>query len=495
MNRRSFLIFLLVVVLVLMTSCGTPSGSLTNLGDALGSSSGSEPATTSSGEQPASQPVVRVPLEPIEVAEGAEQFEVQITNTYIGQEWDSPFHIVGMVTNIGSQVLCGVQITFQIVDADNKSLIIDYTGASVPNVWHYLPTDILMPGDSAPFDFSFSLEEDPANYEVLVTGFSKYCMDYAQADVEIQNTYLVDGGDGTLYFTGEIANLENTWVWITAGLNGAAVDSGGTVLSAGGDSVYSSYYRHYLAPAGDSDGRDITPFFVQLPNPGTTDVTGSVYFNAQQYSAPANIFDIEVTNIYTNDYLLGSTHSVGWQINNGTVDCVSSVYGVGYDLEGKVISIGVDLNFYIFIPMGSRLPFDIGYTEIPNNTSQVDHYIILSEGCYPGVGPESALIFVPLQTNSEQIQKEGAEWTVTGDVVNSSDKNLRNIGMRVGVLDAQGNLVAMGEDSIFPTGERITPDEVVQYEVKIHLDPNVETSGYSTEAFVQGWYGKADEQP
>jgi hypothetical protein len=94
--------------------------------------------------------------------------------------------------------------------------------------------------------------------------------------------------------------------------------------------------------------------------------------------------------------------------------------------------------------------------------------------------------FVDLAATGETVQKDGATWTLSGSVINSSDKTLSSITVVVMIMDAQNKLVAMDYTTIYPTGDAIAASETNTYSVSVYLDPAADSTGFTTTTVVLG---------
>ena len=438
----------------------------------------------SSGEQEG-----LVALTPVPTAEGAEQLEIQITNAYLDQDYTPKYHIAGTLTNNSSAIYGGLRLTVQATDASGKSVMVDYNGNSMESDDFMLFDSFIWAGESQPFDIDFYTSEVPTDYAVVVTDLYETSLSYQKANVLAQNLLIQDLGDGYLYLSGELVNQESTWVRVNT-LVGTLLDENGTLLAAA--SMYA--YRTSLAPNGDALGRDITPFFVQILTPGAEVTSGGVYFYPYIEDAPSVWLDTEVTNTYY-DYL-GYYHVVGWLSNNSTEPWISdSVLSGFYNQDGMVVNVGWDYEFNDYLEPGDRVPFDayVIHGVGPSlDSASISRMTVLCDGFRSGY--LDALVYVTLSNSDEVISKDGSSWTVTGTVTNTSGLNLRAGDITTMIFDAQGNLVAVDRDGIRHEGDRFYPNDTVNYEIRIDLDPTADTSGYTTQTTVQAWYGINDEQ-
>jgi archaellin len=93
---------------------------------------------------------------------------------------------------------------------------------------------------------------------------------------------------------------------------------------------------------------------------------------------------------------------------------------------------------------------------------------------------------VALSASNAQVQKDGASWTFTGNVVNDSGKELSGETVVIAVLDAQNKLVATNYTFVWPEGDTFPNGATSNYEVTVYLDPNADTTGYTYQVLVQG---------
>jgi len=430
---------------------------------------------------------------PFPTAVGGEQLELQITNTYIDQDYTPKFHIVGTITNHGNTVVGGVKVIVQVTDSSGKSVVTDYGDAIIEYDEMYLTYSTIQAGETAPFDLEIYYSGTPANFSAVISDFNQYSTNYAQANVQVRNIMIQDTDnvyDAYVYLTGELVNQENSWVEVGT-LMGTLFDDQGTLIAAG--SMYA--YRSALAPAGDERGRDVTPFMLMVLDPGTPIASADVHFYPHTEDAPSVWLDAEATNTYYDS--LGYYHVVGWLSNNGAEPWISdSIVSGFYDQAGNVVNVGWDFEFNYYLEPGSRVPFDayVLHQDIGVNleSSSISRMTVETDGYRSGY--LDALVYVPLTTANESLSKDGSRWTVTGTVTNDSGLNLRTGTVTTMVLDAQGNLVATDWDGINNEGDRFYPNDTVAFEVNIDLDPIANTSGYTTQTMVQAWYGVNDEQ-
>lgn len=429
-------------------------------------------------------------LTPVPTAEGAEVFDVQITNTYTDQQFTPQFHVVGTITNNGNVVYSNIQVTLQITDSTGKSVLTDYSGSPLQSDEIYLDLSYVWPQETVPFDLPCYTSAPPGDISVVITYFydSSY-MDTGRANVRVENQSFRNGRDGFIYMTGELVNLESSWVDASR-IVGVTLGADGTILSG----ILTVYHRRALAPAGDPQGRDRTPFIVYIPDPGVEVADVRAYFDPTIEEGPTNWFDVEVTNTYYDS--LGYYHVVGWLTNNGSEPWLTDDVIAGlYSQDGKILDVGWGYMLGDYLAPGERIPFDAWVPNSANliqGTTVIDHMTIETDGFRSAY--LDILVYVPLTANDVQIVKEPLHWTVSGTVTNTSGRQLRNGEVLIAVYDETGKLVARGDDGVIPPGERWFPGETLEFSSWIFVDPEPDTTGYTVGIFAQGWYAISDEQ-
>ncbi len=429
---------------------------------------GKSTVTTST---PTSQPpVINTPVAP------ANDLVISSTNAFVDSY--GTYRVVGEVVNYSSTILTSIELTLEIKDASGNSLITDDNGNITPNTTISPMLYTLSPGEASPFEYSYDTTKGtPASYTVTISG--KQTGDANRATLKSENVQLVDDGSGWYYLTGELVNTGSQWAHINS-LAGAVLDDSNNVLSAD----WTGTYTTELAPTGDASGRDRTPFEINFPNP-TNATQWSLYWDAD---VADNVTDYPLVVKVTNSYFdqNGSAHLVGWVTNNFDQPLDSLVIGGIYSADGTVLDASYS---FLSIPMkpGEAVPFSISSfgsvdyskeqaTLVSSYTAQVDTYFTST--------PSSE--FVDLSATGETIQKDGATWTLSGNVTNTSDKSLSSATVVVMVMDAQSNLIAMEYTTVYPTGDAIAAGEMNTYTVSVYLDPAVDAIGFSTTTMVVG---------
>ena len=384
-----------------------------------------------------------------------------------------------MVINNGSSALTSIDLRAEIKDGAGNSLIKD-NGTIVPDATFPTMLYTLGPGEASPFEYSYDMTNGtPASYLVTVSGQEPGMI--KRATLTAENVQLVDDGSGWYYLTGELVNTGSQWAHINS-LAGAILDSSNKVLSTD----WTATYTTELAPAGGTTGADRTPFEINFPNPGGTGTPPwSLYWDADIVdTASTNPISITITNGYIDQY--GAHHVVGWALNSSDQPLNSLVVAGAFDQNNTTLDASYS---YLPIPIkaGGSEPFSVtGFGNVnfnPNQSALVRTYSVQAD---PWSNTPPAYGSVELTTSEEVIQKDGGTWTFDGNVVNSSGQSLSNATVIVSVMDAQNNLVATEFTTVFSNGAAIAPGETNSYSVTINLDPNVDTSGYTTTTAVFG---------
>jgi hypothetical protein len=427
-------------------------------------------ATPTSKSPAGNTPVVDTPIIP------ADSLAILSTNSFVDSF--GTYHVVGGLINNSSNVLTHIELSIEIKDASGTSLITDDNGNVVPNAVITPMLYTLAPGESSPFEYSYETSKGtPGSYNVAITG--QQTGDANRAILKSENVQLMDDGSGWYYLTGELVNTSSQWAHIRS-LAGGVLDDSKKLLSAD----WTSTYTTELAPAGDASGRDRTPFEVNFPNPGGA-TKWQVFPDADVVN---NVTDypigLSVTNSYFDQY--GSFHVVGW-ITNNYDKALDSMVVAGVFAQDKTV---LDSSYaFVPIPMkpGVATPFSVSsFSSINYNHDQAALVSSYSAQADPWSTTPTSFEFVDLSPSGESGQKDGATWTIDGNVINTSGKNLSGVTVVVMIKDAQNQLVAMEYTSILPEGDAITEGETSSYSVPVYLDPVIDSSGFTASTVIIG---------
>jgi hypothetical protein len=411
----------------------------------------------------------QLPVENTPVA-APEELYIASTSSFIDRT--GTYRVVGMVINNSHEVLSSIQMTLALKDAPGNSLLKDENGNVSQTTTFYPMLYTLAPGDASPFVYSYDTTfGTPASFNVSITGQTSGEANRASLDEE--NIQIVDDGAGGFYLTGRLVNKGSQWVHIK-GLAGGVLDDSNTLLTAN----WTSTYTTELAPAGDTLGRDKTPFEISFPEPEG----GTQWRLFVDADAIDNVTDYALALTLTNGYFdqNRSYHVVGWITNNSSQSLDSLVIAGLYSEDGTVLDAS-----YAFVPIpikpGASAPFSVSSFEsinfnlnqasqVSTNTAQFDTWFTIP----------TPYEFVDLTPSRENVQKDVTSWTITGYVTNSSGRSLSGETVVCMVMDGQNKLIEMQYTSILPTGDAINPGDEYPYSVTILLDPAIDTIGFAT---------------
>ena len=407
---------------------------------------------------------------------------LDVTSTGAFTDQFDVYHVVGAIQNNTTSAQTGIELSVEIKDAAGNSLIVQ-GGNTLPNAVFSPILTTLAPGETSPFDYAYDLSNGtPATYSVSTTAYQSGAVNRAMLNAE--NIQLVDDNKGTLYLTGNLVNTGNRWVSIHS-LAGAVVGGSENPLAAGSSFVHLGM----LAPAGDSEQRDRTPFVISIPSPGPGQVDWRIYWDADLADAPPDYaIGVNFTNTYYDQE--GSYHIVGYVTNN-TSEALAPLLVAGLSAEdGTVLDAAYSFHA-ITVEPGEGVPFDLSYfgsvNSNPTESARVRNFTVQVD---PARTKPPTAQPVDLTAIGEQTEKNGAVWTFTGDVTNTTNNNLSGVTVIVAIKDAQDNLVATNSTYVLPVGENITPGATVSYKVSVALDPTIDSSNFNTATIVRGDVGK-----
>jgi uncharacterized protein affecting Mg2+/Co2+ transport len=98
----------------------------------------------------------------------------------------------------------------------------------------------------------------------------------------------------------------------------------------------------------------------------------------------------------------------------------------------------------------------------------------------------SETVTVDLVSSDDSVLIDGSVWAYSGNVINTSDKELSYITVIVKVNDSQGNLVAMDYTTISNPEGTIKPGDTYQFSVTLYLDPTVDATGFTATSLAIG---------
>ncbi len=283
--------------------------------------------------------------------------DLVITSTTSLVDSFGTYRVVGQVVNNSTSVLTSIELAIQIKDASGNSLLKDDNGNMSSNAIFYPMLFTLAPGEASPFEYSYDTTNGtPASFDVTISG--QVSGNANRASLKWENVQLVDDGTGSYYLTGKLVNTGSQWAHIK-GLAAGVLDDSNNLLSA--NLAYT--YATELAPAGDTNGYDRTPFEITFPMSGSLK-NWKLYWDADVIDTVAGYpLEVKITNTYFDQD--GSARIVGWITNNFTQTLnVSTVVAGLYAADGTVLDAG---NSIIPVPVkpGAAVPFSISSSLVP----------------------------------------------------------------------------------------------------------------------------------
>jgi hypothetical protein len=390
------------------------------------------------------------------------------------------YNVVGQVLNNTDAPITNINLSVSVTDASGKSLLTDSSDQPVETETFSPSLYTLAPGEISPFNYYVNLNDKEASaFDVTVA--SQDTTEVERPKVQVENDALFTDTDGDLHYSGELVNLSDKPVKVSS-LAGAVLDQAGTVLVTASTSSVSEY----LMPAGDSTGMDRTPFTVYMSGPVSNVAQPRAYVDAEVID-PEDNHDITVTvsNTYTDGS--GGFHLVGTLTNNGTDILTANLVAGLYGADKKVLdaeSTGAPL----YLTPGVAIPFDLdSFSSLnfdPDRIKQVDTYTVQIDPYWTFAASSE---IVTLKTSGDK-QTDGSDghWTITGNVANASGKALSSETVLVAASDAQGKVIGVGADTVFPDGDSIAAGHTDPYSADIYFAPDVDVSQLTFTTIVQG---------
>jgi hypothetical protein len=419
------------------------------------------------------------PTQPTGIAAG----ELQVVSTSKYTDSYDYVHIVGEIMNQTERPLQNIELTLVAQDASGATVLQDSDDNPLDSDTLSPFLYSLAPGESSPFDYYFSLDNgEPDTYEVTVTGFETG--DVNRADLDAENMQMVADDSGNLFISGEVVNKSDAPAEINS-IAGAALDDANAVVAANGYGPYA----HLLAPAGDENGNDRTPFRIRLDSPGDVATQWAVYFDADLFEddLPALSVQIDTLNFYTDTF--GGFHLVGTVTNNGEEALTIGLVAGLYDADG----VALDADTWtspVYVGPGATIPYDFPYfSNVNSNSDQsgaIDKYTVQTD-LHPFWTYTSSSEYVELETSNDDLQDQGDGYLAfKADVTNTSGQALSGASVVIGILDADGNLIATTSTYIYPDGDEFSPDATLSVETTLYVDPDLDASGLTPSTWVQG---------
>ena len=402
-----------------------------------------------------------------------------LSSTAFTDDWGW-YHVVGEIQNNTGIPYTSIEIAVEVRDADGNTLLKDSSGSPKERVNFTPLLETIAPKTTAPFEYSFDPEGAvPATYTITIWTFMTGMTDYPA--IAYENIGWVNDSSGSFYLSGDLVNPGSEWVQVN-GLAGAGLDPNSQVVTAG----WSATHASVLAPAGDANGLDRTPFIIQFAVPRTAEVTQwALFWDVTTSEAPVDYgLQVEITNNYFDE--VDNFHIIGRVTNGSTEKVRAQLIGGVYGADGVALDATWSVVPLIIDP-GATVPFDLSSFNNVNWNLKLSSQI---QGFTVRVDPSFTYVptweVVPLNSNNDVVTIEGGSWTINGNVLNTSGKELSGETVVVSIYDPQGKLVTTTSTRISPEGEAITDGQNSNYEVVLYFAPNVDVSGYTYRTIVQG---------
>jgi hypothetical protein len=385
---------------------------------------------------------------------------------------------VGEIKNISDQPLSSITMVIKAHDKIGNSLLTDDNGKTAAFNEIQPLLNILAPGEVSPYLFYFNNSVSvPFKSEVFVT--SAKVLEITPVKLTVEKLLVVNSGEGTINISGEIVNQSDQWVQIN-GLAAAVIDNKNQILSSDQTGIYAST----LAPSGDFNLSNRTPFIASIPDPGISFSDSKIYIDAIVIEEPRlEVNVINLTNHYFDQY--GSFHLVGSLKNNS--DRIMNVKLVAGLFVGDSVVLDADFtNLPYLAKPGDVIPFDISNFRNVNYKNdlakKIKTYDVQSDSTT--VQPLDIEV-LELTAANILVNKESPGWNFQGSVTNTSNKNLMGEIIFAAIYDESGNISATGYTYIFSKEDLIIPGETNSFDFYIETDPKVNSSAYTYKIFVQ----------
>lgn len=410
--------------------------------------------------------------------------ELAVTSLYGYVDEYDYYHVVGLLYNDTEDPLTSIELTLELVDEDGESVLTDLDDNAVDSVTFSPFLYTLSQGQSSPFDYYLSTDgQDTDGWEATVTVTESDDADVDRAEMDVINDQVSVDEFGTLYLSGELVNLSDEPVQVN-GLAGALADADGVLLAA--DASYS--FARYLAPAGDENGNDRTPFTISLDGPADDAETSYYYWDTDKTELLDTGADvtIDLADAFIDEF--DDLHVIATIGNEGgevlTVQLVAGLYAE----DGTVLDAAT-VSAPLYLGPGESIPISFDYfSSVNSNTDELDRVDSYTVQIDPYWTYETSFEVVALETSNESSETSGeGQVTFTGDVVNTTEENLSSATLVLGLYDADDNLVTSNWTSVYPEGDSFAPDDTLSWELTVYLPPGTDTTDFTFFTYVQGY--------
>lgn len=486
MKRHLFFLLLIALFSITSVACNQASASSSDRekpGEVENNQAVSEPlaqvkrtsANTVENSAKIENSAAKSEAEPLEKSK-----DVVVTDVFGYQDTGGFFtyyHLVGNIYNGADTAVTNIELTISIKDASGKTLLKDDSDNPADTVTINPLLWTIQPGQSAPFAYSFSLDEGkPESYQASIAKFVP--ADAKEVKVEVQNDQMLKGDDGTVYIVGELVNLGNTAVELNT-MAGAALDGNQHVVAANSYAAAAGY----LAPAGDASGSDRSAFRISMSGPAPTAKTWAVYLDAEPArTEKASKLELSEPTTYLDED--GYVHLVG-SVTNKAEETVEVMLLAGlYAADGAVLDADSTYLPYALEP-GQSVPYHF------NSFRGVDNVL----GQSNKLGQAKVRVISALSNNYEHVSLEtrhntqeqtGGSWHFSGEAVNNSGKQLSWATVVIAVYDQQGKLMATVDSDVYGQNGGIEPQEATAYQIDLEMPATIDPAKVTIKTYVQG---------
>jgi hypothetical protein len=436
---------------------------------------------TSQVNQPEGTAIIATPLSTLPAMQPEDQLEISSTSSYT--DTLNYYNVSGEVVNHTNQVAVHIMLSLSITDQAGDSLLRDENGNYVDHVEIQPYFAEVEPGEATPFTYNLYVEGvKPARYEVTIQSFDQSPLVETEK-ISIENMKMTTMDDGNIAITGELVNQSPKHVEVYP-VTGTLFDDTDTVLVA----TSTLTYVRYLNPAGDANGRDRSPFFIRIYGPLQNVSQYKVQVRAVENTmTPSTDMDVRITGSYVDVH--GTYHLVGTVTNNGSEQILPRVIGSLYDPDKKTVLDVAGTSAPLYLNAGESAPFDLNTFELINSlsTAQVSHLVKIVEPDLYWTDITDSKV-VSLEANDIQVARDGLDWTVSGTVLNTSQKTL--IGAIVVVLFLDKDLQVIATNSIIVSpamgSDVMRPEDSNDFSIPVYVAEDWDLRSQKYQIILQG---------
>src|SRR5579859_161902 len=413
--------------------------------------------------------------------------DVKSVTSYTDSE--KSFHVAGLVVNGTGQPVNNIQLSLTLTDRDGHSVLPAAGGvASGPAISVTISplTDFLAPGESSPFRYDQPLGgQDTTGWQpkVQVAG-SATPSDLSRARVVAAHQQMTVSSDGTLYLTGELVNTGAQPAKIR-GLAGALLSGPDTVIAAGG----STDHAGLLAPAGDPEGGDRTPFVISLPGPIKAEATPAIYVDGVA-GQPADLQTAAAVHYQPANSFVDPDHGLHLVVtvtNSSTLTVTTQLVAGLYDKAGHVVAASA-ARLPLSLAPGASLPAAFNSFSLANGNADLFSKVVSSTvQIDPAATLTNSAAFVTLQASNVTTNTNGGGITIAGDLVNTTPSHVMTATVVFALLYPAVKLVATDYTAIAAATSDglLAPQAKLPWNIHTQLPAGLDPGTLTYQTFVQ----------